>query len=232
MRRIEAKICGIVTRAALDAAARHGAGYVGFVVFPKSPRAVTPEAAAALRAALPDRVIPVALLVDPDDEALRRVLTVRPGLIQLHGRESPARVAEVRRMTGVPVMKAVGIARAADLAAARDYEPVADRLLFDAKPPKTAGALPGGRGVPFDWRLLGGTRWARPWMLSGGLTTVNVAEAVGVSGAGAVDVSSGVETAPGIKDVELIRVFLETVSGLGTGDGGSVASRESPKLFP
>lgn len=205
----EVKICGLRTAGDIAAAAKAGAAYVGFVFYPRSPRALAPEAAAGLARTLPPSVTAVALLVDPDDALIERALAARPGLLQLHGNESPARVADVRARTGVPVMKAIGLARAEDLAAARAYEAVADRLLFDAKAPKTAGALPGGNGRPFDWRLLAGTRWRLPWMLSGGLTPDNVARAVHLSGARGVDVSSGVESAPGVKDPGRIRAFIE-----------------------
>lgn len=187
----------------------------GFVFYPRSPRAVTPQAAAELIRMLPPSVTAVALLVDPDDSELDRALSARPGMLQLHGNESLARVAQIRARAGIPVMKAVGIARPEDLAAARSYEGVADRLLFDAKAPKTAGSLPGGNGVPFDWRLLAGARWRVPWMLSGGLTPENVARAIKLSGARAVDVSSGVESAPGVKEPGLIRAFMEAVRSSG-----------------
>lgn len=213
---IEAKICGVSTPDALAAAAAGGARWIGLVFFPRSPRAVTPEQAAALVAGMGPQPQTVALLVDPDDALIERVVrAVRPDLLQLHGEESPRRVAQVRERWGVPVMKAVKIARAEDLAPATDYEPVADRLLFDAKPPKTmADALPGGNAVSFDWRLLAGRRWQRPWMLSGGLHAGNLREAVEISGASAVDVSSGVEDAPGRKSPDKIRAFLELCRSL------------------
>ncbi len=208
---IEAKICGISTPDALSAAAAGGARWIGLVFFPRSPRAVTPEQAAALVGGLGPQPQTVALLVDPDDALIDRVVrAVHPDLLQLHGEESPRRVAQIRERWSVPAMKALKIARAEDLAPAKDYEPVADRLLFDAKPPKTmADALPGGNAVSFDWRLLAGRRWQRPWMLSGGLHAGNLREAVEISGASAVDVSSGVEDAPGRKSPEKIRAFLE-----------------------
>ncbi|MFP3943982.1 MAG: phosphoribosylanthranilate isomerase [Alphaproteobacteria bacterium] len=206
---LQVKICGLRSREAVGEAVRAGAAFAGFVFFPRSPRAVTEESAAELIRMLPPSVTSVALLVDPDDRALERALAVRPGMLQLHGAESPARVAQIRARAGLPVMKAVGIARREDLEDARKYEGVADRLLFDAKAPRTAGSLPGGNGVPFDWRLLGRTRWRVPWMLSGGLTPDNVGRAVSLSGARAVDVSSGVETSPGVKDPARIRAFME-----------------------
>jgi phosphoribosylanthranilate isomerase len=154
----------------------------------------------------------VALMVDADDAALDALLEgFRPDLLQLHGKETPERVAAVRARTGLPVMKAIGVGEAADLEAAKPYETVADRLLFDAKPPKRDGALPGGNAVSFDWTLLAGRRWARPWMLSGGLAPGNVAAAIRISGAAAVDVSSGVEDRPGHKSPRLIRRFLAAV---------------------
>lgn len=212
----EVKICGLRSAADVAAAVRAGAAYAGFVFYPPSPRALTPVAAAGLIASLPPDVTAVALLVDPDDDMVERALSCRPGMLQVHGRESPARVAEIRARAGLPVMKAVGIAQAGDLDAARRYEPVADHLLFDARAPKRPGALPGGNGVPFDWRLLAGTAWRRPWMLSGGLDPDNVVRAVALSGARAVDVSSGVESAPGVKDPARIRAFMEAVRSSAT----------------
>jgi len=193
----------------MAAAVRGGATHLGFVFYPKSPRALSLSEAAPLISALPPSIIAVALMVDPDDAQLDRVIALRPGMIQLHGSESPERVAAIRTRINLPVMKAVGLARTEDLATARPYEPVVDRLLFDAKPPPTADALPGGNGLPFDWRLLAGTVWQVPWMLSGGLNAKNVARAAHLAGARAVDVSSGVESGPGVKDPDAILAFLE-----------------------
>lgn len=204
----QVKICGLRAAADIAAAVEAGARYAGFVFFPKSPRAVTPHQAAALAADVPPGVARVGLFVDPDDARLTEVLATVPlDMIQLHGQETPARVAEVRALTGLPVIKAVGVADAADLEALWDYGLVADMLLIDAKPPKGA-ALPGGNGLAFDWRLLAGRRILKPWLLAGGLTADNVARAIQLTGAPGVDVSSGVESAPGIKDQNRIRAFV------------------------
>ncbi|MFL2779370.1 MAG: phosphoribosylanthranilate isomerase [Paracoccus marcusii] len=205
----EVKICGLYEERHVAAAVDAGARFLGFVFFPKSPRAVTPSQAAALTAEVPVGVARVGLFVDPSDDLLREVLDhAALDVIQLHGHESAARVAEVKALTGLPVMKAVGLSGPADLPQLMDYGVAADMLLVDAKPP--AGAdLPGGNGLAFDWRLLVGRHWLRPWMLAGGLTPDNVAEAVRLTGAPVVDVSSGVERAPGVKDVALIRAFVE-----------------------
>lgn len=206
---IRVKICGLREAAHVAAAAEAGAAYVGFVFFPKSPRHVEPDLAAALVAETPAGVAKVALTVNADDAMLDRILNLVPlDMLQLHGGESPERVAEVKTRYGLPVMKAIGIADAEDLAQIDRYAAVADQLLIDAKPPKDAD-LPGGNGLAFDWRLLAGRKyWTRPWMLAGGLTTDNVAEAVRRTGARQVDVSSGVETAPGVKDADRIRAFV------------------------
>lgn len=205
---VRVKICGLTRPADVEAAVAAGAAYVGFVFFPPSPRHLAPQAARALALAVPPGVVKVALTVDAGDDALDALLAVVPAdMLQLHGRESPARVAEVRARTGLPVMKAVGIAEAADLARIAPYEAVADQILVDAKPPPGA-ALPGGNGLSFDWGLIAGRRWARPWMLAGGLSPATVAEAVRRTGARQVDVSSGVEAAPGVKDPALIAAFI------------------------
>lgn len=213
---IAAKICGLSDAETLRAAVEAGAALVGFVFYPPSPRAVTPAQAKALAADVPAGVQKVGLFVDPDDALLDEVLAaVSLDLLQLHGQERPERVAEIAKRTGVPVMKVIKVAERADIEAAHAYEDVADRLLFDAKAPKTmADALPGGNGLVFDWNLLGGKSWRRPWMLSGGLDAGNVADAVRISGAPAVDVSSGVETAPGAKDPAAIKAFLDAVKAL------------------
>ncbi|KRW93221.1 phosphoribosylanthranilate isomerase [Paracoccus sp. MKU1] len=205
---ISVKICGLTEAAGLAAAVEAGARYVGFVFFPKSPRHVTLEAAAELAAQVPLGVAKVGLFVDPDDAALDAVLSRVPlDLIQLHGTETPARVAEVKTRTGLPVMKAVGVADPQDLHALWDYGLVADMLLIDAKPPKDA-VLPGGNGLAFDWRLLAGRQILKPWLLAGGLTPENVHEAIRLTRPPGVDVSSGVESAPGMKDPERIRRFI------------------------
>ncbi|MEM7489336.1 MAG: phosphoribosylanthranilate isomerase [Pseudomonadota bacterium] len=204
---MRAKICGVRTEADMAAAIEAGAAYIGFVFFEKSPRAVSPETARDVAAAAPLGLAKVALMVDPDDAQLAAVTAAVPlDMIQLHGSESPARVAEVRARTGLPVMKALGLRDADDVAAISAYEDVADQVLVDAKPPKGAD-LPGGNGVGFDWTLIAGRTWRRPWMLAGGLTPENVAEAVRLTGARQVDVSSGVESAPGIKDSARIEAF-------------------------
>lgn len=205
---IEVKICGLSTAEALDAALEAGADLVGFVHFPRSPRHVPLEAAPALVARVGGRARTVLLLVDPDDATLdAAVAAFRPDIIQLHGRETPERVAEIRARTGRPVMKALPVARAEDLAQVPAYARVADRLLFDAKP-LPDDALPGGNGRPFDWRLLAGLDPGRPVMLSGGLDAGNVSQALSVIRLDGVDVSSGVETAPGVKSADKIFAFV------------------------
>lgn len=213
---VETKICGINTPAALDAAVCNGAAYVGFVFYPPSPRALTPEAAAPLAHAAAGAVRRVGLFVDADDSTIACTLALAPlDLLQLHGRETPARVRAVRERFGLPVMKAVPVAGPEDIEAAGAYLAAADLLLFDAKPPRDMkGALPGGNALSFDWQLLAGRRWPLPWMLSGGLTAENVAEAVRISGARAVDVSSGVEERPGRKDPARISAFLRRTAAL------------------
>jgi phosphoribosylanthranilate isomerase len=208
------KICGLKTPEAVDAAVEGGAAYAGFVFFEKSPRFLTPDAARALRERLPATVKAVALLVDPTDETLAYTIEgMAPDLIQLHGEETPARVTAIRARFGLPVIKAIPVASKADLGALSAYDAVADMLLFDAKPAPGA-SRPGGNAQAFDWSLLGGLRPLRPWLLAGGLSSANIAEAVRVTGAAAVDVSSGVERAPGKKDPALIRAFLAAASAL------------------
>ena len=201
------KICGVRDATTLDAAARAGAAYVGFVFFPRSPRHLGWDAAAALGAGAPAGLCKVGLVVDPDDATLDRLAALPLDMIQLHGREPPSRVAEVRRRLGLPVMKAVGVGGPDDIAALDAYARVADQVLCDARPPEGA-ALPGGEGRAFDWRLLAGRRWPGPWMLAGGLNPETVAEAVRLTGAAQVDVSSGVESAPGLKDPARIAAFV------------------------
>ena len=210
------KICGLSTEETVAAAIEAGAGLVGFVFYPPSPRAVTPDQVARLVKPVPSTVSKVGLFVDPDDTLLDRVLTLTGlDLIQLHGLEPPERVAQIRERFRRPVMKVIRVGSAADVTVAERYLGVADRLLFDAQPPKRPGAVPGGNGEPFDWSLLAGRSWPLPWMLSGGLTIENVAEAVRATGAPAIDLSSGVETSPGIKDVGLIKAFIATAKQLG-----------------
>jgi phosphoribosylanthranilate isomerase len=207
---VEAKICGLSTAEAVAVAAKGGARFVGFVFYPPSPRNVTREQAAALAARVPAGITRVGNFVDAPDATLAAVLDRVPlDLLQFHGKETPRRVAEVKARFRKPVMKAIPIAGPEDAEAAVPYLEVADWLLFDAKPPRAdAGALPGGNGLVFDWQLLGGRSWSRPWMLSGGLTSKNVAEAVATTHARVVDVSSGVEIRPGIKDLTKISAFL------------------------
>lgn len=208
----DAKICGITEAGALSAALAHGAAYVGFVFYPPSPRSLDLDAAAALCARAPaGRAIRTALMVDPDTSFLEAVRArVEIDLIQLHGAEPPERCAEIRALTGLPVMKAIRVADASDFDAVKGYEAVCDRLLFDAKPkPGEGRGLPGGNAVAFDWTLMDGRAFARPWMLAGGLTPDNVKTAIRLTGAPAVDASSGVEDAPGVKDPAKIRRFLE-----------------------
>lgn len=212
---VAVKICGLSEPDTLRVAVTGGARYVGFVFYPPSPRAVAPAMAGELARLVPTGVRSVGLFVDPDDAFLEHVIGQVPlDVIQLHGSEDPRRIVEIKARYRMPVMKAVKIGGPDDLAAAADLAEVADRLLFDAKPPSKTGALPGGNGVAFDWTLLAGRRWSKPWMLSGGLTPENVAEAVRVTGATEVDVSSGVEDRPGHKDAALIRAFLSSLGGL------------------
>ena len=203
------KICGVRDIAMMQAAVDAGAGYVGLVFFPKSPRHVTLEQAQTVALAVPPGIAKVALVVDADDATLDQLTEAVPlDMLQLHGTETPDRVAELRQRYGLPVMKALGIADEGDLAAIADYAQAADQLLIDAKPPRDA-ALPGGNGLSFDWRLIAGRRWPVPWMLAGGLTPENVAEAMALTGADQVDVSSGVESAPGVKEAGLIAAFCQ-----------------------
>ncbi len=202
------KICGLKTPEALDVALDAGADMVGFVFFPPSPRHLGLEAARALGARVKGRVAKVALTVDAPDKALADIVAaLKPDLLQLHGKETPERVVAVRSRFGLPVMKALPIAERADLSPIRLYAHVVDRLIFDARAPKDA-TRPGGLGRPFDWTLLAGLNPGVPFMLSGGLTPDNVAEALAITRAPGVDVSSGVESAPGIKDVDKIRNFI------------------------
>ena len=212
--RVRVKFCGLTWPADVEAAAKAGAAYVGFVFFPKSPRHLTPEQARALALAVPPGIAKVALTVDMDDAGIDAILDSVPvDLLQLHGRETPERVAAVKSRTGLPVMKAVGVAGPEDLAALDSFTRVADQILVDAKAPKGA-ALPGGNGIAFDWRLIAGRRWSLPWMLAGGLTTDNVAEAVRLTGARQVDVSSGVESAPGVKDPARMAAFAAALGAV------------------
>lgn len=205
---IAVKICGLSRPEDMAAVVAAEARYAGFVFFAKSPRNVTVEQARDLALLAPMGLAKVALTVNADNATLDAITGAVPlDMIQLHGRETPARVAEVRARTGLPVMKAVGIAQAADLAQIDAYEEVADQILVDAKPPKGA-AIPGGNGLAFDWQLLAARKyWRKPWMLAGGLTPDNAAQAIQRTGARQLDVSSGVECAPGLKDAGLIEKF-------------------------
>jgi phosphoribosylanthranilate isomerase len=213
---VEAKICGIKTRAALEAAVEGGARYVGFVFYARSPRFVTPEDAGVLARAVPAGVAKVGLLVDMDDAFIENVLAGTPlDMLQLHGQETPARAAAIKARFGVDVMKAIKLGAPSDVTAAAPFLGHVDRLLFDSKtPPGMTNALPGGNAVAFDWTILKGARFPVPWMLSGGLTPENVAEAIATTGARAVDVSSGVEDAPGQKSPARIKAFLDAVKAL------------------
>ena len=214
---IKVKICGLTRPEHVHWVAAAGAAYAGFVFFARSPRHVTVEAARALALEAPVGLAKVALVVDAEDAALDAIHEAVPlDMLQLHGHETPERVAMLRARYGLPVMKAVGIADEGDLPQLADYAQVADQLLVDAKPPRDA-VLPGGNGLSFDWRLIAGRRWSVPWMLAGGLTPETVAEALRLTGARQVDVSSGVETAPGVKDRALIEGFVK-------------ATRLAPKL--
>ena len=202
------KVCGLRDAVNLSVAVEAGARYVGFVFFARSPRNIDIATARALALTVPDGVAKVALTVDADDAFLDALNAAVPlDMLQLHGEESPERMAALRDRYGLPLMKAVGVADESDLAALQTYGAIADQLLVDTKPPKGA-TLPGGNGLAFDWRLIANRRWPVPWMLAGGLTPENVAEAMRLTGAQQVDVSSGVETAPGVKDPGRIRAFI------------------------
>ena len=206
--KVRAKLCGLTTKDDIDAAATAGAAYIGLVFFEKSPRNVAIETARSLALHAPVGLAKVALVVNADDAALDCITASVPlDMLQLHGVESPERVAAVKARYGLPVMKALGIASGDDVARAQLYASVADQLLLDAKPGE-GDALPGGNGLSFDWRLLEGESWSVPWMLAGGLTPDNVAEAVHCCAARQVDVSSGIETAPGQKSAELMAKFV------------------------
>jgi len=211
---VAVKICGLTGPQDVVAAADAGARYVGFVFFPKSPRNVSVQQAKALAAEVPFGVAKVALTVNADDALLDEITqNVAIDILQLHGSESVERVAQIKARSGLPVMKAIGISDADDLQKIVDYGRVADMLLVDAKPPKNAD-LPGGNGLAFDWRLLAGRKWAVPWMLAGGLTPDNVQQAIQLTGARQVDVSSGVESAPGVKDPAKVAAFVSAAQDI------------------
>lgn len=212
-RPLEVKICGLDRPESVAAAAAAGADYAGFVFYARSPRNLSPARAAELTGLVPKGVVRVGLFVDPSDEHIDSVLGAASlDLLQLHGGEAPDRVGEIRERTRLPVMKVISVAGAADLDRADDFRGIADRFLFDTKPPADmTDALPGGNALMFDWQLLSERRIDTPWMLAGGLTDRNVARAVQISGAGAVDVSSGVEDRPGVKNVDKIQRFIGAV---------------------
>lgn len=206
---IRVKICGLTDSADIPAAILAGASYVGFVFFAGSPRNLDLETATEMAVSVPEGIAKVGLTVDADNVTLDELTERVPlDMLQLHGDESPARVSEVRQRYGLPVMKAVGVAEETDVTQLDFYAKVADQLLVDAKPPPGA-ARPGGNALAFDWKLLAGRRWSVPWMLAGGLTPDNVARAIACTGAKQIDVSSGVETAPGVKDGALMRAFVD-----------------------
>lgn len=214
---IKVKICGVTSEEGIVAVAEEGACFVGLNFFAPSPRYVAPERARDLALAAPLGLAKVALVVDADDATLDAIIAQVPlDMLQLHGHETPQRVAEIKARYGLPLMKAIGIASAEDLDQIERYAIVADQLLIDAKPPRGA-VLPGGNGLTFDWRLLAGRKyWTLPWMLAGGLTAANVAEAVRRTGAKQVDVASAVESSPGIKDRALIRAFVQAAQQAGS----------------
>ena len=205
---LDVKICGLSTRETLDAALGAGADMVGFVFFPPSPRHISFEVARELAADVRGRARKVALTVDADDAILSAIITaLKPDILQLHGHESVARIVELKQRFGLEVMKALAVETSADLVGLSDYAAVSDRILFDARPPKDA-TRPGGLGTTFDWNVLKNLELKRPYMVSGGLSVVNVAEALRLTRAGGVDVSSGVERAPGVKDPDMIERFI------------------------
>jgi phosphoribosylanthranilate isomerase len=206
---IRVKICGLRTPADVAAVAAAGAAYAGFVFFAKSPRNLTPEQARVAALSAPPGLMKVALTVDATLDAILDSVPI--DMLQLHGHETPERVVQVKARYGLPVMKVIGVADEGDLAGLMEHSLAADQIMIDAKPPKGA-VLPGGNGVTFDWRLLVGRKWLRPWMLAGGLTRANVAEAIRLTGARQVDVSSGVESAPGVKDQAMIAAFVAAAS--------------------
>ena len=216
---ITVKICGLSTPETLDAALEAGADMVGFMFFSTSPRHLSLGAARELAARVKGRAKKVAVSVDADDAVLENYIeAVRPDLLQLHGTETVARIRDIKAKFGVPVMKVIAVATAADLASVAGYAAVADQILFDAKAPKDA-TRPGGLGTPFDWRLLENLKLAVPFIVSGGINVENVAEAARITGASGVDVSSGVESAPGKKDIALIRAFIAAARA---GNAGAV----------
>jgi len=210
---VDVKICGLSNHQTVDAAVKGGAQYIGFVFYPPSPRAVTPEQAIELGRAVPADRLKVGVLVDPDDQLIEQTLPALDAF-QLHGRVTPERLAAIKQATGKTVIMGVSVGDASDLKPVAAYAEVADMIHFDAKPPKTPGSLPGGNGLSFDWRLLQGLKLPCPWLLSGGLHVDNLADAVRLCQAEIVDVSSGVETEPGVKDIAKIENFLTLAATL------------------
>jgi phosphoribosylanthranilate isomerase len=210
---VKVKICGLKTRDAVLAASAGGASHIGFIFYPPSPRAVSPEIAGEIAGAAPNSVARVAVFVNPSDDEIEAVIKyLAPAMLQLHGAETPERVTEVKKRFGLPVMKAIRISTSADIKAAETFDGVADILLFDAKPPKgVEGMLPGGNGLAFDWTLLATFQGTTPWFLSGGLDLENIGAALKITNARAVDVSSGVEDRPGVKNLDKISTFLQAV---------------------
>ncbi|MGO4450524.1 phosphoribosylanthranilate isomerase [Phyllobacterium sp. TAF24] len=216
--RLDIKICGLKTEDAVAAALDEGASHIGFIFFGKSPRNIDPQTAGRLRQAAQGRAKAVAVTVNADDATLDMIVAgMKPDMLQLHGDESPARVAEVKQRYGLPVIRALALRERRDLDAITSYIGIADRFLFDAKPPK-GSELPGGNGVSFDWQILGALDASIDYMLSGGLNAGNVAEALEATNARGVDISSGVESAPGVKDVSLIREFFRAVRAAKSAD--------------
>ncbi|HEC00268.1 MAG TPA: phosphoribosylanthranilate isomerase [Sphingomonadales bacterium] len=213
---IRAKICGLSTPETVTAAVDAGASHVGFVFFAKSPRNISPEQLAELCKDIPSSVVKTGVFVNPEDSQLDRILTVAPlDLLQLHGSESPARVQEIKTRFKRPVMKAIAVSGSDDMVRAKAYESSADMLLFDAKAPtELTDALPGGNGLAFDWQIIQAAEINLPWMLSGGLNMDNIADAIAISGAQMIDVSSGVESRPGLKDSAKIKAFMSKVNSL------------------
>lgn len=209
---LDIKICGLRTPDTLDAALSGGASHVGFIFFPKSPRNLEPQEAGVLRKAAEGRAKAVAVVVDGEDALLDRIVAqMQPDMLQLHGKETPERVAEVKARYELPVMKAFSVSEAADLAQLEPYRGIADRFLLDARPP-AGSVLPGGNGIPFDWRLLAALDPGIDYMLSGGLNAANIGDALALANPPGIDVSSGVETAPGVKDAALIETFFKAVA--------------------
>ncbi len=213
---VNVKICGLSTPNTIQAAVDAGASHIGFVFYEKSPRNVTAELVADLCAKIPASVIKTGVFVNPGNDQIKSTLAHAPlDLIQLHGEETPERISEIKSRFTLPVMKAVAINCSEHIEQAKTYENIADMLLFDAKAPDTLeGGLPGGNGLSFDWQLIHGTKWQIPWMLSGGLSADNISQAIDISGAEFIDVSSGVESRPGEKNIAKIKAFINEVKNI------------------